>query len=54
MANTLIRLLQLKYGLLSSTHLTKIEMADDETLLQWSERVLTAGTLEEVFKVEGS
>ncbi len=43
------RQLQLKFGSLSSEYLCKIKEADSETLLLWSERILTATSIEEMF-----
>ena len=47
-AKILIRLLTKRFGELPNETLHQIESADDDTLLQWSERVLTARTLDEV------
>ena len=44
----LLRLLQLKFGDVPTASRQKIERADAETLLQWSERVLTATRIEQV------
>ncbi len=49
-AAILLRLLALKFGLLPEPIAEKIRRADAETLLAWSERVLTAATLEDVLK----
>lgn len=43
------RLLQLKFGPISANYQTKIQQADAETLLVWSERVFTATTMREIF-----
>lgn len=40
--------LRLRFGDLSAAVYQRIETADAETLLRWSERVLTAKTLDEV------
>ena len=47
-AAVLLRLIQLKFGPLADTQRQRIAMADADTLLRWSERVLTAATLDEV------
>ena len=44
----LLRLLRLKFGALPDAVCTRINAADSETLLVWSDRVLTATTLDEV------
>jgi len=49
-ARVLVRLLQLKFGELPEAVLHRIEHADEQTLLQWSERVLTAEQLDEVLR----
>ena len=43
------RLLQAKFGALSPVYQRRIKQADAHTLLLWSERVLTAATLDDVF-----
>ena len=43
------RLLTLKFGPLDAATRARLAAADDETLLVWGERVLTAGSLAEVF-----
>lgn len=47
-ARVLARLLQLKFGELPEEVLRRIEQADEQTLLAWSERVLTASHLDDV------
>ena len=47
-AAVLIRQLRLKFGALPDEKQRLIEAADSETLLQWSERVLTADSIDEV------
>ncbi len=47
-ARILARLLHLKFGELPEAAQTQIAQADESTLLEWSERVLTATSLEEV------
>ena len=46
-AAVLLRLIQLKFGPLADTQRQRIAMADADTLLRWSERLLTASTLVE-------
>jgi hypothetical protein len=47
-ARVLARQLQLKFGELPEEVRKRIEQADEQTLLAWSERVLTASRLDEV------
>ncbi len=47
-ARILTALLRLRFGDLSDPVRQRIDSADADTLLRWSERVLTAQTLEEV------
>ncbi len=47
-AAVLLRLMERKFGTLNSTTRQRIAEADAETLLAWSERILTAQTPEEV------
>ena len=47
-ARVLLRLLQRKFGDLPEAIQRRIEQADERTLLEWSERVLTATRLDEV------
>ncbi len=47
-ARVLVRLLKSKFGELPEDRRQQIESADTQTLLEWSERVLTAKSLEEV------
>ena len=50
MAAILLRLLKCKFGPeAAETHRPRIETADAETLLTWSERILDAGTPEDIF-----
>ena len=49
MADLLLRLLTAKFGPLTAEHRRRLEQADAETLLRWSERLLTAQRPEEVF-----
>ncbi|GAB4365266.1 MAG: hypothetical protein Kow0060_22620 [Methylohalobius crimeensis] len=49
-ARILIRLLQRKFGDLPEDIRQRIEAADVDTLLVWSDRVLTARNLEEVVR----
>ena len=46
-AAVLLRLIQLKFGPPDSDLRQRIETADAAMLLRWSERILTAATLEE-------
>ena len=50
-AQVLLRQLTLKFGELAEKDLQRIEQADAETLLTWSERILSADTLDEVWGV---
>jgi hypothetical protein len=50
-AEMLLRLLRIRFGTLSADTEARVQEADPETLLQWSERVLTAATLDEVLAV---
>ncbi|AGA31738.1 putative Transposase [Thioalkalivibrio nitratireducens DSM 14787] len=47
-ARVLLRQLTLKFGPLPDPVRARIESADADTLLRWSERVLTADQLEDV------
>jgi hypothetical protein len=49
-ARVLLRQLTLKFGPLPEAVRARVESADAETLLRWSERVLTAGTLDEALR----
>ena len=50
MAAMLLRQLARKFGpAAAETHRPRIEAADAETLLTWSERILDAGTPEDIF-----
>lgn len=49
-ATTLTRLLNLKFGPLSSTALERIQAAAPEQLERWTDRVLTAHSLEDVLE----
>ena len=49
-AKVLLRQIELKFGTVSEQDRQRIESADAETLLIWSERVLTAESLTEVFR----
>ena len=48
-AEVLLRLLRLRFGPLPAAVTERITAADAETLLRWSERVLSAPTLDAVF-----
>jgi predicted transposase YdaD len=45
----LLRLLHVRFGTLPDDVTARVNAADPETLLQWSERVLSASTLDAVF-----
>lgn len=47
-ARILLRLLSARFGILPPDARNKVESADAETLLQWSERILNARTLDDV------
>jgi len=47
-ARILTALLRLRFGDLPAAIHQRIETADADTLLRWSERVLTAATLDEI------
>jgi hypothetical protein len=47
-AEMLLRLIERKFGPPSATVRHRITEADSETLLEWSERILDAGSLDEV------
>ena len=49
-ARVLLRLLTLKFGPLPEPVRARIESADADTLLRWSERVLSVDHLDEVFR----
>ncbi len=49
-AQMLLRQLTLRFGVLPQSALEHVESADADTLLRWSERVLSAATLDEVFR----
>jgi predicted transposase YdaD len=48
-AEMLLRLLRLRFGTVPTEVTTRVTTADPETLLRWSDRVLSASTLEAVF-----
>ena len=48
-ASVLIRLMERKFGSLTTDQRQRIEAADADTLLAWSERILTASSADEVF-----
>jgi hypothetical protein len=48
-AEMLLRLLRIRFGTLPTDAVARVQEADPEILLHWSERVLTAATLDEVF-----
>ncbi len=45
----LTRLIETKFGPLSPNFITRMEQADDEQILRWSERILTADKLSDIF-----
>ncbi|MDN5869886.1 MAG: DUF4351 domain-containing protein, partial [Nitrococcus sp.] len=49
-AAVLVRLLERKFGVLTESQRRRIETADAETLLSWSERILTAQSPDEVLR----
>ena len=49
-ARILLRLITLKFGPPSEEVCRQIQTADAETLLKWSERILTAQDLDEVLR----
>jgi len=49
-AQVLLRQMTLRFGVLPQSAHEHVESADADTLLRWSERVLTASTLDEVFR----
>jgi len=46
----LLRLIELRFGAASEAVIRQVREADADTLLQWSERILTAETLSDVMK----
>ena len=49
-ATVLLHLIERRFGRAAAERCReRIERADAETLLEWSDRILTAGTVEEVF-----
>ena len=49
-AQVLLRQLTLRFGALPQSAHAQVESADAGTLLRWSDRILTATTLDEVFR----
>ena len=49
-ARVVLRLLRLKFGTLDPEIETRVYSADADRLLGWSERILTAGSLQDVFR----
>ena len=47
--NLLTRLLETKFGSIGPKVMKRLEQADDQQLLNWSERILTAGNLSDIF-----
>ncbi len=52
LATLLIRQLTLKFGPLTSEQREQIESASEDTLLAWSEKILTAGSISAVINDE--
>lgn len=48
-ASLLLRQLISRFGTVEQCYRKQLEYADSDTLLTWSERILTADTIEEVF-----
>ena len=48
-ATVLLRLIELKFGRRDAAVRKRVETADADTLLRWSERILTAARLDELF-----
>ena len=48
-AEMLLRLLRIRFGTLPTDTVARVQAAAPDTLLHWSERVLSAATLDEVF-----
>ena len=48
-AEILLRQLCIRFGTLPTDAVARVQAADPETLLRWSERVLSAATVAEVF-----
>jgi predicted transposase YdaD len=46
----LLRLLRLKFGEIPEDVRRRLEQADADTLLTWSERILTAVRIEDIFR----
>ena len=49
---TLADLVSLRFGPMDATTQALMHAADDETLKRWTRNVLTAQTLEEVFRIQ--
>ncbi len=48
----LLRLMRLKFGELDTTTIARVQLAGAEQLRSWSERILSAKTVEEIFHLE--
>jgi len=48
-AEVLLRQLRVRFGALPEDVMARLKAADAETLLRWSERILSASTLDAVF-----
>ncbi len=51
LATILIHLMRLKFGELDQQTLRRVHAADAEQLLVWSERILSANSIEEIFQM---
>ena len=51
---TLAKLIQLRFGPLSPATEARLEAADEATLDRWTERILTAANLDELFASDAS
>jgi len=47
--NLLVRQLEIKFGPIAPEVMKRLEQADDQQLLNWSERILTAGNPSDIF-----
>ncbi|MFO7598491.1 MAG: hypothetical protein R6X27_01620 [Candidatus Desulfacyla sp.] len=48
--NILLKELEFKFGKLILNDRERVRSADSDTLLKWSERILTANTLDEILR----
>jgi len=49
-AGILLRLMRLKFGKLDGAIVARVETADETQLLAWSERILSAEKLDDIFQ----